>query len=305
MASKANSSYLVKSLSASYANFNGSWWNDVNNTRSYWANMPEGVGYTNLTTWKGANATNVAEYCLENTSTVIDEKDQDGTGTATQYAARAILKKDGVATTFVRYLNTIYTEADFFQLIANAYNSYRIKVGEGETAVTYDLNGKSQGQTDISPVLGWIYNTKASPIDGLEDYEGMVTVTAPTTTGQSLVKVTTDAAGNERYTDVEAATIQDEIRTRIDKVLLWLNGQTYYYTDIIHNNDGETPLYGVVRNHLYTLNVTGLQGMGTPVPNPELPINPERPENDEYSHISAQVQILSYKVVPTQNVTLH
>ena len=307
LASKANCSYLVKSLSASYADFTDNWWNDKNNTRSYWANMPSNVEYTNSTTWAGANVTSAAEYCLENTSTVIDKTDQDGTGTATQYAARAILKKDGEAITFVRYLNTIYTQPDFFQLIADAYNSYRIKVEEGETVVTYDLNGQPmiQGKTAIATVLGWNYNGKNENENlGLENYEGMVTVTAPTTAGQSLVKVTTDAQGNETYADVDAATIQNEIRTRIDKVLLWLNGQTYYYTDIIHNNDGEAPLYGVVRNHLYTLNVKGLTGMGTPVPNPKLPINPERPENDEYSHISAQVQILSYKVVPTQDVTL-
>ena len=309
LASKANKSYLVKNLSKTYDIFATDWWNDVTNTRSYWANMPTmtAENYTNETTWEGAYATNVAEYCLENTSTVIDEKDQDGTGTATQYAARAILKKDGLATTFVRYLNTIYTQVDFFQLIADAYNSYRIKVEEGETVVTYDLNGQPmiQGKTAIATVLGWNYNGKNENENlGLENYEGMVTVTAPTTAGQSLVKVTTNSQGNETYEAVDAATIQNEIRTRIDKVLLWLDGQTYYYTDIIHNNDGEAPLYGVVRNHLYTLNVKGLTGMGTPVPNPKLPINPERPENDEYSHISAQVQILSYKVVPTQDVTL-
>ena len=305
LASKADKTYLVKDLSSTYSGFTGTWWNDVTNKRSYWANMPSGVNYTNDRTWAEVNGVEETEYCLENTSTVIDETLYGGNGTATQYAAKAILKINDEPETFVRWLNTIYTEADFFQMIANAYNNYRIQVGDA----LYDLNGVAmiEGQTPISTVLGWNYKGKTAydtdaGLTGLKNYEGIITVSA--TEGQGLVKKVGTAEGRDIYETVTAAAIQAEIRARIDKVLLWLNGQTYYYTDIIHNNDGSTPLYGVVRNHLYTLNVTGLTGMGTPVPNPELPINPERPEDDEYSHISAEVQIFSYKKVPTQDVTL-
>ena len=317
LASKANKTYLIKNLSNKYevAPFisTSTWWNDVNNKRSYWANMPTMTAgdYTNETTWSGANLTNESEYCLENTSNSVDgDINQNGPGTATQYAAKAILKlknSEGkfVETTFVRWLNTIYTEADFFQMIANAYNNYRIQVGEGESLALYDLNGVAikNGEAPINGVLGWNYNGKNNGETlSLENYEGIITVSDPAN-GQSFVK----KVGEDVYETVTAAAIQEEIRTRIDKVLLWLNGRTYYYTDIIHNSDVKevsSTLYGVVRNHFYTLNVTGLTGMGTPVPNPELPINPERPEDDEYSHISAEVQIFSYKKVPTQNVTL-
>ena len=308
LASKADETYLVKDLSSTYSGFTGTWWNDVTNKRSYWANMPSGVNYTNDRTWAEVNDVEETEYCLENTSAQIDQSIYGGTGTATQYAAKAILKINDEPETFVRWLNTIYTEADFFQMIANAYNNYRIQVGDA----LYDLNGVAmiEGQTPISTVLGWNYNGKNendtdTGLTGLKNYEGIITVTPAT--GQTLVKKVGTAEGGDIYETVTAAAIQAEIRARIDKVLLWLNGQTYYYTDIIHNSDEtEVPsiLYGVVRNHLYTLNVTGLTGMGTPVPNPELPINPERPENDEYSHISAEVQIFSYKKVPTQDVTL-
>ena len=270
--------------------------------------------YTNETTWNGANLTNESEYCLENTSNSVDGNiNQNGPGTATQYAAQAVLKlkvgNEYVPTTFVRWLNTIYTQADFFQMIANAYNNYRIEVGDA----LYDLNGQPmiEGQTPISTVLGWNYNGKTANdtdagLTGLKNYEGIITVSA--TEGQGLVKKVGTAEGGDIYEPVTAAAIQADIRARIDKVLLWKEGRTYYYTDIIHNSDAtevSSTLYGVVRNHLYTLNVTGLTGMGTPVPNPELPINPERPEDDEYSHISAEVQIFSYKKVAPQNVELH
>ena len=317
LASKANKTYLIKSLSNAYtaAPFiqTSTWWNDAANNRSYWANMPEGVGYTNATTWNGANEIEDPEYCLENTSNSVDgDINQNGPGTATQYAAKAVLKlkvgNDYVPTTFVRWLNTIYTEPDFFQMIANAYNNYRIQVGDA----LYDLNGVAieNEETAITGVLGWNYNGKNEDdtdtgLTGLKNYEGIITVTPAD--GQTLVKKVGTAEGGDIYETVTATAIQAEIRARIDKVLLWLDGQTYYYTDIIHNQETKevsAPLYGIVRNHLYTLKVTGLTGMGTPVPNGDLPINPERPEGDEYSHISAEVQILSYKVVPTQNVEL-
>ena len=312
LASKADKTYLVKNLNAEYS-FTTNWWNDFSNKRSYWANMPTMTAnnYTNETTWNGANLTNKSEYCLENTSNSVDGNiNQNGPGTATQYAAKAVLKlkvgNEYVPTTFVRWLNTIYTEADFFQMIANAYNNYRIQVGEGESLALYDLNGVAikNGEAPINGVLGWNYNGKNNGETlSLENYEGIITVSDPAN-GQTLVKKVSE----DVYQTVTAAAIQAEIRARIDKVLLWLNGQTYYYTDIIHNSDAtevSSTLYGVVRNHLYTLNVTGLTGMGTPVPNPELPINPERPEDDEYSHISAEVQIFSYKKVAPQNVELH
>ena len=333
LASKANKTYLVKNLSSSYDftsyDFVGTWWNDVANKRSYWANMPSGVEYTHATTWKGANDTNETEYCLENTSTVVDVTDQDGTGTATQFAAKAVLKlknSEGnyVATTFVRYLNKIYSESDFFNLLAENYNNYVIAVtttaGEGEAATSttayYFLNGTpvAAGGTNLGKTaFTWEYNeTQATTGSERKDYEGEIEVVAPTavdgeTTTYALAKITTTSTGAKEYTTCvteDITALQASIDARIGKVLLWLHGQTYYYTDIIHNSDGSTPLHGIVRNHLYTLNVTGLTGMGTPVPNPELPINPERPGDDEYSHISAEVQIFSYKKVPTQDVTL-
>ena len=337
LASKANKTYLIKNLSEKYeaAPFisTSTWWNDASKKRSYWANMPSGVGYTNLTTWNGAKATNATEYCLENTSNSIDgSMNQNGPGTATQYAAKAVLKlknSEGnyVATTFVRYLNKIYSESDFFNLLAENYNNYVIAVttttGEEEAATSttayYFLNGTpvAAGGTNLGKTaFTWEYNeTQATTGSVRKDYEGEINVVAPTavegeTTTYALAKITTTSTGAKEYTTCVAEDItalQASIDARIGKVLLWLDGQTYYYTDILHNGDEEevqSPLYGVVRNHLYTLNVTGLTGMGTPVPNGNLPINPERPEGDVYSHISAEVQILSYKVVPTQDVVL-
>ena len=327
----SNNSYLVKNLAKTYTNspFDANsttknWWTDVTNKRSYWATMPT-TTYTNNGTWAAASATNTELYCLENT-------DQDEAN-RTQYVAKATLKikkegaNDYTAQTFVRWLNEIYTDYDFFQYIANAYNNYVIVSGElASPTIVYDLNGKvvvgAEGTANLTTsIFGWDINTVDKEIEGVKDHEGQIKVTAPTTeSGLKLAKVATAVDGKKTYTAVEASKIQSDIRARIDKVLLWLDGQTYYYTDIIHNNSAEDlletpateteasktiPLYGIIRNHLYNLNITGVQGMGTPAPNKDKPItDPTTPEDDEYSHISAQIQILSYKVVPTQNVIL-
>ena len=323
----SDNSYLVKNLATTYTNSpfdaNKSWWTDVTNKRSYWATMPT-TTYTNNGTWAAASATNTKLYCLENTDQAEANR--------TQYIAKATLKikkegaNDYTAQTFVRWLNEIYTDYDFFQYIANAYNNYVIVSGElTSPTIVYDLNGKvvvgAEGTANLTTsIFGWDINTVDKEIKGVKDYEGQIKVTAPTTeSGLKLAKVATAADGKETYTAVEASKIQSDIRARIDKVLLWLNGQTYYYTDIIHNNSAEDlletpateteapktiPLYGIIRNHLYNLNITGVQGMGTPAPNKEKPIDPTTPEDDKYSHISAQIEILSYKVVPTQNVIL-
>ena len=301
--------YLVKNLATTYTNSpfdaNITWWTDAANTRSYWANMPASMTY-NHAAYKDAIETTATDYALEN----VDQ------AAPTKYVAKATLKLGETATTFVRWLNTIYTENDFFQYIAEAYSNYRILIGTSET---YDLNGKkNKGATaDLgATAFGWNYKGKTDKdtdkdLKDLENYEGIVTITLPTVEGKTLsfVKVATNANNEEAYTPVDAATIQADIRARIDKVLLWLEGRTYYYTDIIHNQDAADlvqggVLKGIIRNHLYNLNITGVKGMGTPVPNPNTPIVPETPEPDEYSHISAQIQILSYKVVPTQNVIL-
>lgn len=86
---------------------------------------------------------------------------------------------------------------------------------------------------------------------------------------------------------------------------IWNEGYTYYYFDIQHLNKtaGATAgSLGVVRNHLYEATIKSLTGLGTPVYDPEEIIYPEKPEDDD-SFIAAQIEILSWRLVPN-DVTL-
>ena len=81
---------------------------------------------------------------------------------------------------------------------------------------------------------------------------------------------------------------------------IWNNGYTYYYFPIRHlgdkQNNGNEGYYGVVRNHIYQVNVNKVVGMGTPVYNPGETIIPEKPDNSD-TFVSAKINILSWRLV--------
>lgn len=88
------------------------------------------------------------------------------------------------------------------------------------------------------------------------------------------------------------------------EALVWKKGQTYYYAPIVHRNDDpNTPAtYGVVRNHVYKVNITNISGLGTPVYDPSVIIYPEKPNPDDH-YIAASIDILSWRVI-TSNYSL-
>ena len=101
----------------------------------------------------------------------------------------------------------------------------------------------------------------------------------------------------------ELATEYSEVLKSVNakNISCWTDGKCYYYVDIEHfGNDGCE--VGVVRNHWYQLTINSIAGLGTPVIDPNDPINPDRPEEENY-YVAAQVNVLQWKVV-SQNVDL-
>ena len=60
--------------------------------------------------------------------------------------------------------------------------------------------------------------------------------------------------------------------------------------------------FGLVRNHVYTITVDHITGLGNAIPNPEDPIVP--PTDPEEYYIGARIIVLNWAVVPDQHVTL-
>ncbi|MCH5217322.1 MAG: fimbria major subunit [Muribaculaceae bacterium] len=60
--------------------------------------------------------------------------------------------------------------------------------------------------------------------------------------------------------------------------------------------------FGLVRNHVYSIVVDNINGLGNAIPDPDDPIVP--PTDPEEYFIGARIIVLNWAVVPTQNVTL-
>ena len=83
----------------------------------------------------------------------------------------------------------------------------------------------------------------------------------------------------------------------VEPALLYKDGQTYYFVDIEHLGTAGAK-YGVVRNHVYQIDINTIKGYGSPVyiGNSDLK-DPEYPTVDEASYVSARINVLSWKVV--------
>lgn len=82
------------------------------------------------------------------------------------------------------------------------------------------------------------------------------------------------------------------------------SGKTYYYIPIRHLGTTETKpaYYGVVRNHVYQITISDMQGFGTPVVKEDETIIPTKPEYDD-TYLAAKINVLSWRVVK-QNADL-
>ena len=102
---------------------------------------------------------------------------------------------------------------------------------------------------------------------------------------------------NGNYNAITVDALNAELAD-VQPALVYNDGMTYYSLDIKHlGNAGSTAEYGIVRNHVYKVNITDIKGFGTPIYDPEQDfVTPEKPE-DIVTYVSAQINILSWRVV--------
>lgn len=304
LANRNAESHLLKSLSTwnnstTFTVGNGSWaftnWNDATNHRSYWA-------YTDdVTADKLANDSyaKISEdnstfaetaYCQENT----------GDGAATELVAIAELQVDGQKTDIAKYAGQYWTVNNLLTQFANQILAGKIyyKANEGDPSTATALPAtalklRPRNSTETSTVAA---------------YEAVLDLKAAYQTGYTFYS---DADGSD---ELQLTDVQDILNDY--KALYWHEGKTYYHTTIKHTLNNLTK-DGVVRNHLYDISLTGVSGLGTPIPgsssddedddpgeeDPEdKPINPEDPDEEE-SFLAAEINILSWNVIG-QNVEL-
>lgn len=137
----------------------------------------------------------------------------------------------------------------------------------------------------------------------LKDYEVIPQIKSSVT--DDIYEVTTDGNGNVTSSKlVQLNDVNKAIATSANIAQVRTEGRVYYYTPIRHLATDKTKLgyYGVVRNHSYKINVTSVNGFGTPVFDPEKVIDPTLPSENN-SYLSARINVLSWRVVKS-NVNL-
>jgi len=309
--SAPTNSYLLKNME--FTGLTGAWWNDVTNKRSYWANSSATATYYNYM-YSDMADNNADLYCQENTlnnALTTDDKDNvNNENQRTKVVVAATLMNGQNPVSLVKWFGQYYTEAGFLATVANLSDvkKYYKQTGENtyeslevsdlqivyNTDETTDSEASTDTQVDITVGTG---DNK----EEIRNYEAVVVLNDDVEALYTL----SNTNGQIVATPAVIDNVNEELKG-ITRMQFWNNGKTYYFVDLEHCSATEDPAaqYGIVRNHLYNLTLNGIKGLGTPVPNPDKVIIPEKPgDSDMDTYISAKIEILSYRVV-SQNVTL-
>ena len=206
---------------------------------------------------------NVTKFLVAATLKYKDEHDNWHTAEICRYNGVMILGVDNLKTQVALTFSKYYTSTD----------------GSKYTQLTKD---------DI---------TFAEPTTSMKNYQVTPTLVDDSTGKKEYF--TKSSTGE--YTKVDKDKVKDAIGA--NKAEIRRDGKAYYYVPIKHlGTTGNLGEYGVVRNHFYKINLTGLTGFGTPVYNPDTEIDPTVPSYDN-TYLAARIKVLQWRIV-NQNVSL-
>lgn len=280
-------SYLIKKLPNLAYNdeFEGFYWNSPSNHRSYWA---ESYAQTINDQFNWNTMTYpTSMYCCENTT--------GNEETAANLRTKVVLKAElqdasGDPVEIARWFSNDYLgRANLIQAVSNTLvNTYYYGVVTTNGSTT-DTTFNSITAADLMAVAGDGTNAEVYQV------YFQLSTEAEFGTAKTWYKRTGD-----KFTAIDNAALNAEFIANITPALLYSDGQTYYYTDIKHLGTS----IGVVRNHVYDVNITSITGYGTPVVYDKYTITtPVVPEDDKETFVAAEINILSWRVV-TNNVDL-
>lgn len=152
---------------------------------------------------------------------------------------------------------------------------------------------KKDGETEFTPVqlTRWAgaYYTEAELKDMIiANYN----VANGTTLAADAVEFVKDTAPNRWKAQVIDGGAPQDWSTNYNNIMRWIDGATSYYLNIEHLGG----LYGVVRNHIYDYEFTGVVGLGVPGN------DPENPEPEDETFLAAKVAILNWHVISNKFV---
>ena len=265
-------SWLIKRIDPTWTNM-GFNWNDADWFRSYWAQSLGKAFENNTFAWSTDNkGLNEWDYLGENTRAWTQEAD-----VRTKVVVKAqLVDSEGNPFEVVNWYGKDYIgEGDLLTVVANTLKNTYFS-GDGTTFVGLtpaDIKCVDRLVTDAKAYEVYFQLSDAGKAKTWYKYEG----------------------GN--YTAISVEDLNAALAA-VQPALVYKNGMTYYWLDIKHlGQEGKTAEYGIVRNHVYKVNITDITGYGTPVYDGTSDfINLEKPE-DIVTYVSAQINILSWRVV--------
>lgn len=280
-------STLLKSIDHRWTNEAlGLTWNDSPRFRSYWAaadtytDSPDGYINKNVFNWVGGTALGGVLYCGENTAPSPEDRTKlilKGQLVDVQNNALELVKWNGQEMVDVENLKKAV--AAQLQYLIYSYT-------DEDDATTYT----PITDADIECISG---ANDGSP-SNVEEYEVYFQLTTTAATNKKWAIKTGDTWDTQDATQINAYLID-----HVPAASVYKSGQTYYYIDIKHlgttGNDAE---YGIVRNHIYDIEIQSIKGYGTPVfiPGGNILV-PETPIEEEGVYVAAKINVLSWRVV--------
>ena len=305
-----NRSNLLKNIQKWDVATLGLTWNDIPYYRSYWAtsqntahndefawsyteqkkeekgfqtnygfNVASSANYTDRTTYT---------YCGENTN----QKDGDSDPRTKVILKGQLMQKNNNGTystlELARWYGTEYAGNEALRTaVANSlkYTLYSSADGQNFSSITPE---------DLQCVAG-IQGTEAYEV-GFELSDDGQTKTWYQYSSQNGYQSLGDVANK-----VNQTATNTYLANNVEPALVYTNGQTYYYIDIKHlGAEGKTAEYGVVRNHVYQIDIKSIKGYGSPIyiGTSNIVTPPEYPEDEEEpSYVAARINVLSWKIV--------
>ena len=272
-------------------------WNDEFNKRSYWgmsfnyddaaytyrsqanptAAATDALTYTSYTDalQDGALRYGMSDaiYCAENTNTsTIVSGNPAGTLTSVLLFAE-VTDTDGTALDLVRYHGVFYEEARYIAYVFDNLNKAASLNYYKKDGSTYTQIGT--GDAEINDLDGGYVNVRLTLATDTPLYAK---------NGEDYALI--DAKGGLMYYNIAIEHLNDAGKA-----------------DVTETNVPEA-VYGIVRNHVYMLNITSLSNLGMGIFDPDEVIIPDNPfEEKELYQVGADIKILSWKVV-NQDVEL-
>ena len=325
----ASETYGIKNLEKwkNYEVENGPFagWNKVSYFRSFWATNPDDITYnygkyenketendpTVANYLKGfadegtdVNYTYVNENAFEPGGDNTEHNPQNRTTATTTKAifAATIVNSNGDPVSFAEFAGErillakggTYSEEPLLTTYAKYSNIY-VRTGDGETE-PFKYTRLAPSDLKLMTSFDIKKNNEDAQVGALYY-----------TYAQLINSNLTYTLGNDENAEEIDADKVNQILISLGGAKVWKDGKTYYYHEIEHlNKTGkETDLgyYGVIRNHWYQISISKIVGFGTPVFKPEETIYPIYPEPETTTYLSAEIKILSWRLVP-QSSTL-